>query len=117
VACPQIFTKYFPLFSVVCTENAHKKNENKNNEYFWGEKEEGWPTGLSGCFVLEFINETHWVGFCFLGFALGTQLYICFFLFVCRLGASSNRSRRFDKCPALLATGSGFSTLFFLLAR
>lgn len=57
------------------------------------------------------------LGFAFLGFALGTQLYIVFFLFVCRLGASSNRSRRFDKCPALLATGSGFSTLFFLLAR
>lgn len=111
---PNIF-HYFQLFAL---RTPTKKNENTNNEYFWGEKEDGWPTGLSGCFVLEFINETHWVGFCFLGFALGTQLYIVFvWLFVCRLGASSNRSRRFDKCPALLATGSGFSTLFFLLAR
>jgi len=56
---PNIF-HYFQLFAL----RTPTKNEEKR--IFLGVKEEeGWATGLSGCFVLEFINETHWVGFAF----------------------------------------------------
>jgi len=88
--CPQIFTKYFPLFSVVCTENAHKKWRKKNISGCKRRKKAGQPVCL-GVLFWNLLMKLIGLGLLF-GLCPGDPV-------VLGLGASSNRGRRFDKCP------------------